>query len=321
MCSAMMAFSWQGALLLILAAVVAVYADMQLECWPDSVRLTWAESRSQADTSLFRLGNCLPTSVTATEAVFTVYFSDCNFRTMVTGDKLMYTNDLTYMSSTDSHIDPFTHSVFCTYERPKDWSPLLYEPVFHTYSQGALVFSMVLMNGNFSGPAKSTSFLLGSLIPIIATVEEKGHHPLLLLIEECVASTTPELQPESNLYPIITNKGCFVDSKLSRSKFEPRQKTSEIRLSLQAFKFALGEKVFIHCKLVAYDPINIDATKKTCHYVNHGWELLDNPAYSDLCHCCDTSCKSRRMRSIAPGMLGKVQKTVVGPLVINDVNS
>nr|XP_046265533.1 zona pellucida sperm-binding protein 3-like isoform X2 [Scatophagus argus] len=298
----MMAFFWQGALLLSLAAAMLVYADMKLECRPDFVILVWTESRSQADLSLFRLGNCFPTSFSARAAVFNVDVNDCNFRRMVTGDQLTYTNDLTYISSPDSHILPFSHPVVCAYERPKDWYPMIYDPVFDTYGQGDLVFHTELMNGDFSGPAESTNFPLGSFIPIMASVVQKTHQPLLLLLEECVASTTPELQPESIIYPIINNKGCLVDSKISRSKFEPRQKSSEIHLSLQAFRFALGEEVFIHCELVAWDPIGLDNTKKACHYNReHGWELLDNLAYSNLCDCCESSCKSRRKRSLVSG--------------------
>ncbi|KAF7651398.1 hypothetical protein LDENG_00111690 [Lucifuga dentata] len=104
----------------------------------------------------------------------------------------------------------------------------------------------------------------------MASVEQKSHQPLLLLLEECVAATTAVLQSDSNIYPIITNKGCLVDSKRARSKFEPREKSSEIRLSLQAFKFAVGEEVFLHCMLVAWDPIGLD-NSKACHYVKeHG---------------------------------------------------
>uniref|UniRef100_A0A4W6CPT2 Zona pellucida glycoprotein 3f, tandem duplicate 1 n=1 Tax=Lates calcarifer TaxID=8187 RepID=A0A4W6CPT2_LATCA len=298
----MMAFSWQGVLLLSLVAAVSVYADMKLDCRPGFVTVVWTESRSQADPSLFRLGNCFPTSITAREVVFSVDFNDCNFRTMVTGNQLIYTNDLLYISSPDSSVLPVIHPVVCTYERPKDWYPLIYDPVFNTYGEGDLVFAIRLMNDDFSGPAKSTSFPLGSFIPIMASVELMNHQPLLLLLEECVAAATPELQPESNLYPIITNKGCLVDSKISRSKFEPRENPSEMHLSLQAFRFALGKEVFIHCKLVAWDPIGLDNTKKACHYVkDQGWELLDNPAYSNLCDCCDSSCKSRKMRSVLSG--------------------
>ena len=45
------------------------------------------------------------------------------------------------------------------------------------------------------------------MIPIMASVEQTSHQPLLLLLEECVAATTPELHHETSLYPIITNKG------------------------------------------------------------------------------------------------------------------
>ncbi|XP_074506440.1 zona pellucida glycoprotein 3f, tandem duplicate 1 [Sebastes fasciatus] len=318
----MMAFFWQGALLLSLAAAMSVHADMTLDCRPDLVTLVWTESRAQADMSLFRLGSCLPTSLSVGEAVFSVDLNDCNFRRLVTGNHLMYTNDLTYLSSPGSHIVGFTHPVVCAYERPKDWYPSIYDPVFHTYGLGALVFHIGLMNDDFSGPAESASFPLGSFIPIMASVAQKTHQPLLLLLEECVAATTPELQPESIIYPIITNKGCLVDSMISRSKFEPRQKSSEIRLSLQAFRFGLGEEVFIHCKLVAWDPNGLDNTKKACHFVKEqGWELLDNTAHSNLCDCCESSCKSRRMRSISSGKHGMVQNAVLGPLKITDVNS
>ncbi|KAK5895294.1 hypothetical protein CesoFtcFv8_011895 [Champsocephalus esox] len=178
------------------------------------------------------------------------------------------------------------------------------------------------MNDDFSGPAESTRFPLGSIIPIMASVVQETHQPLLLLLEECVAATTPELYPESTMYPIISNKGCLLESVSSRSKFEPRQKSSEIRLSLQTFTFAMGEEVFIHCKLLAWDPNGLDSTKKACHFVEgHGWELLDNLAQSNLCDCCESKCKSRRQRSVASEKHGMVHKAVIGPFTITDVNS
>ncbi|XP_068196775.1 zona pellucida sperm-binding protein 3-like [Antennarius striatus] len=288
---------------------------MNLDCGPDSVTLVWTETRAQANTSLFRLGSCFPTSLSAREAVFTVDFSDCSFSRMVTGDKLTYANDLIYVSPPDSPIPSFTRPVACVYDRPKDWFPVIYEPVFDTYGQGDLVFHIGLMNGNFSGPAESASFPLGSMIPIMASVAQKSHQPLLLLLEECVAASTPELQPESSVYPIITNKGCLMDSKVSRTKFEPRLKFSEIHLLLQAFRFAEGEEVFLHCRLVAWDPDSLDHTRKACHYdQQQGWELLDDPANSHLCDCCESSCRSRRTRSTSAGK--HEQKAILGPLTI-----
>lgn len=47
----------------------------------------------------------------------------------------------------------------------------------------------------------------GSFLPIWATVEQKSHQPLLLLMDECVAASEPELRPGSLVHPIIGNKG------------------------------------------------------------------------------------------------------------------
>lgn len=58
-----------------------------------------------------------------------------------------------------------------------------------------------------SGVAQTNVIPLGSFMPIWAAVEQKSHQPLLLLMEECVAVSTPDLQAEGQVYPIITNKG------------------------------------------------------------------------------------------------------------------
>ncbi|XP_053738379.1 zona pellucida glycoprotein 3f, tandem duplicate 2 isoform X1 [Synchiropus splendidus] len=277
-------------------------ADLTVDCGPEAASVVWTDRRPEVDVSLFRLGGCFPTSVSAQQVVFSVAFTDCNFRRMVTGDHLVYSGDLSYSSSPGSIIQPFTHRVECSYERPQDWYPMIYEPVFQTYAFGDLVFHMSLMNRDFSGPAESSRFSLGSFIPILASVEQRSHQPLLLLLEECVASATAELQPDGLLYPVITNKGCLVDSRMSLSKFLPRDDPSKLYLSLQAFRFAAGEQVFLHCKLVAADPDGLDVTKKACHYVHEqGWELLDNVNFSHLCDCCESTCQSRWRRTTETG--------------------
>uniref|UniRef100_A0A3B5LDV3 Zona pellucida glycoprotein 3f, tandem duplicate 1 n=1 Tax=Xiphophorus couchianus TaxID=32473 RepID=A0A3B5LDV3_9TELE len=277
--------------------------DLKLDCGPDYVTLVWSDSRSQADASLFRLGSCFPTTFTTQEVVFNVELDNCNFRRLVSGNELNYTNDLFYMSSRDSYVLPFTLPVVCSYQRPKDWYPILYDPVSSTYGVEDLVFYIELMNADFSGPAETATFPLGSMIPIMASVEAVAHQPLLLLLEECVAATTSDLEIAVETYTIITNKGCLVDSKISHSKFEQRQKASELRLLLQAFRFGLGQEV-------------------TCFFMwlhQEGlWELLDNPVYSSICDCCDSSCKTRRARSPGAGN-GLFQKAVIGPLTIPDL--
>lgn len=84
------------------------------------------------------------------------------------------------------------------------------EITFHIFLVGNhSVINSRLTTGDFSGPAESNHFVLGSFIPIMASVVHNGHQPLLLLLEECVASTSSELQSETGTYPIITNKGYF----------------------------------------------------------------------------------------------------------------
>uniref|UniRef100_A0A8C6TTI2 Zona pellucida glycoprotein 3f, tandem duplicate 1 n=1 Tax=Neogobius melanostomus TaxID=47308 RepID=A0A8C6TTI2_9GOBI len=272
------------------------------------------------DTSLFRLGNCLPTSVTPTQAVFKVELSDCKFSLLVTGDRMVYSNSLVYVSSPESDLVPFSHSVTCEYQRLEtDWYPMIYNPVFDILGQGELVFHIGLMNYDFTAPAESASFPLGSLIPIVANVQQMSHQPLQLFIEECVATTTPTLLPNSHTYAIISNKGCLVDSKLSRSRFV-RRESSEILLLLQAFRFSTaGDQVYLHCTLMAWAPAGLDKTRKACNYVQgHGWELVDNPSRSNICDCCESNCNSRRTRSTLFGDHGTMHEAVLGPITITE---
>lgn len=56
---------------------------MKLDCEAGFVTLVWTDSRALADTSLFRLGSCPPTSFSSREAVFRVDVNDCGFSRMV----------------------------------------------------------------------------------------------------------------------------------------------------------------------------------------------------------------------------------------------
>lgn len=120
--------------------------------------------------------------------------------------------------------------------RPEGWIPPFLNPGSGvSEGRGGLVFHMALLNGEFenyqtqhvdtlrtnlkpffflsppaeqlTGIAKTNVIPLGSFMPIWAAVEQRSHQPLLLLMEECVAATTPQLRPDSLVYPIISNKG------------------------------------------------------------------------------------------------------------------
>ncbi|KAJ8387638.1 hypothetical protein AAFF_G00151880 [Aldrovandia affinis] len=311
---------WFVVLLLVVVGDGVVHTDVSVDC--DSnymVVVMWAERRhGTGDPYLLLLGNCLPVQpstgkVGRMEAIFSAQLDDCNFRRTITESQVIYSNELSYMA--EAGDTPTIYPVECVYERVKDWTPPLYVPAWNASGYGDLLFHVAIMNADFSGPAQSSTFHLGSLIPIWAAVDQQTHLPLLLLLDECVATTSPGLDPSGPVYPIITNRGCLLDSKVGRSRFLPRVKTSELQLYLQAFKFALDQDVYIHCKLLVWDPQSLDEGKKTCDFSKDKgrWELLDDPSQSSLCSCCDSHCKYRKTRGVELGLL---RDAVLGPLVI-----
>uniref|UniRef100_A0A8C2A965 ZP domain-containing protein n=1 Tax=Cyprinus carpio TaxID=7962 RepID=A0A8C2A965_CYPCA len=161
-------------------------------------------------------------------------------------------------------------------------------------NEGLVTFNMELMNSDFSAPAPSMRFQLGSIIPFRATVESQSHRLLKIYMERCVAATDANISRAAQVHPIIANIGCLIESKSANSSFLPRRRPAEIRLYLQAFKFALGQNIFLHCDLEAWDVQCVD--RKACHYMQQQWELLDDPSQSNLCSCCEFTCY-RRMES------------------------
>ncbi|KAF4117565.1 zona pellucida glycoprotein 3f, tandem duplicate 1 isoform X1 [Onychostoma macrolepis] len=302
-----------------LAVFFVAQAAVTVDCGKNSVSVRWIDVNSQVDPSLLRLGNCPPTQVSVnsqgSEAVFYSEFLTCNIRRLVTTNEIIFETEIT--SPMLSKSTPVYYPVACAYKREEDWAPPLYDPLrFHTHGQGDLKFRMALMKDDFSGVATTTTFSLGSMIPIAASVVQQNHQPLILLLDECLASTTSELAPDSHVYPLITNKGCLVDSKNTNSRFLPRNQLSEIRLSLQAFKFPTGEDVYLHCRLVAWEPRDLDSGSKACQYdrTSSRWVLVDDPSQSSLCSCCDTSCQGRKKRGITADAIAV--NSVIGPLVI-----
>ncbi|KAM3866149.1 zona pellucida sperm-binding protein 3-like [Diretmus argenteus] len=262
-------------LAVVAAAAVVANADILVECLKDSVNITWTITPDVVPARLF-LGNCMASqfSVLPTGervATFNYKLDDCKFKREVIPE---------------GFIPPFLSPGSGAIE-----------------GHGRLVFHMALLNADLKGIATTNIIPLGSFIPIWAAVEQASHQPLLLLLEECVAAATPELQPDSQVYPIITNKGCLLDGKKANSVFLPRYHSSAITLLLQSFKFSLRKKVYIHCKLVVWDPEVLTESKKACNYVKEtgSWELLDDPAQSHLCSCCDSTCSSRYKREAGSG--------------------
>ncbi|XP_062337309.1 zona pellucida glycoprotein 3f, tandem duplicate 2 [Osmerus eperlanus] len=319
----MVSFLKQG---VIIFAVIATFVntDIDVDCGKDYVTVKWrVHPDLVSNAARLFLGNCLPSQFivlpTGGEAIFIYSLNDCKFKRLLTGNRVIYTNQLTYRPYGKPEPAVFTYQIKCVYNGSEELDPRFLQSAYGSVKgNGELVFHMGLLNENLTAMARTNVILRGSFIPIWAAVEQGDHQPLLLLMDECVAALTAELQPETQVYPIITNHGCLVDGKAERSKFLSRYHSSAIVLYLNSFKFDMGQEVYIHCNLVAWDPEELNESRKACHYVeeNEQWELLDDVLQSSLCNCCDSKCSSRLKRGVPSEPQGLVQNSVIGPLII-----
>ncbi|KAG7329887.1 hypothetical protein KOW79_006109 [Hemibagrus wyckioides] len=314
-----MYFIWLVYFVLTTANVVVSQKDIQVKCGKDSLTVRWKVTESLAETPFkLLLGDCFPSKFLPTadgggEAIFRYRFSNCRFRQKKTFDELIYENELTFRPLIKSNTGQLVYPIKCASRRP---FPVVKPPFGVLEGHGELIFHMGILNDDLSGLAVSNSFPLGSFINIWASVVEQAHQSLMVYIEECVASNTLALEPQSWTYPIITNKGCLVDGKTGASSFLPRNQSSSLVLQLQTFKFEAEQEVYIHCKLAVWDPEDFTEDNKACNYnkATGKWELLDDPFQSDLCNCCERDCVYKTTQISRPGPQGPAQSSVLGPL-------
>uniref|UniRef100_A0A8C1HZX3 ZP domain-containing protein n=1 Tax=Cyprinus carpio carpio TaxID=630221 RepID=A0A8C1HZX3_CYPCA len=295
-------------LLLMLVAAAVAQNEVTVDCGGDSVTVRWRlDSHQKLDPSKALLGSCPPKSTESGDTLlFSVSLGACGFFRQVTLDRVTYSNLLTYERSPPL---PFlSHAVQCVYDLPGSSAEEEDDE-----DDGAVTFSLELMNSDFSAPAPALHFRLGSVLPVRAAVESRSRRPLWIYIESCLAATDPEISRAAHVHPIITNAGCLMESKWGNSSFLPRRRPAEMRLYLQAFKFALGQNIFLLCDLEAWDVQRMD--QRACHYIQqqHRWELLDDPSQSYICSSCETSF-FRRTDTVS----GVSARKVLGPFVMEE---
>ncbi|XP_059396897.1 zona pellucida sperm-binding protein 3-like [Carassius carassius] len=301
-----------GWLLLLFVATAKAKNDLTVDCGSgDSVTVRWRprlDSSQKLDPSRGLLGNCPPSFTMSDDMlIFYALLRDCGFLKQVTADSVTYSNMLIYDRQPEL---PFIFQrVQCVYDSAV--SKMTAFGAVEDEKEGLVTFSMELMNSDFSAPAPSMRFQLGSVIPIRATVESPSHRQLKIYMESCVAATDANISRAAQVHPIIANVGCLMESKSGNSSFLPRRHPAEMRLYLQAFKFALGQNIFLHCDLEAWDVQCMD--RKVCHYrqQQRRWELLDDPSQSYVCSCCEFSCFWR-----TDCTKGLSARKVLGPFVM-----
>ncbi|XP_068196774.1 zona pellucida glycoprotein 3f, tandem duplicate 2 [Antennarius striatus] len=314
-------------ILLAICAPAGANPDITVKCLEDSVRIWWRiGSRLVPQAARLFLGSCMPTKLKVLpggggEVFFNQPFTKCKFKRLIKGKHIVYQNEVTFRPRPRSKPAAYKHPIKCVYKRPEGWVPPFLNPGSGvSEGRGELVFHMALLDERLAATAKTNVIPPGSFMSIWAAVEQKSHQPLLLLMDECVAAATPALRPDSRVYPIISNKGCLLDSRRGNSGFLPRRHSSSLILHLQSFKFPLGDEVYIHCKLVAWDPGALHEGRKVCHYLKEAgrWELLDDPSRSSVCSCCDGTCSSRPRGTPGQEPRSFSHRSVLGPLAVVD---
>uniref|UniRef100_A0A8C1U201 ZP domain-containing protein n=1 Tax=Cyprinus carpio TaxID=7962 RepID=A0A8C1U201_CYPCA len=273
--------SWSCAVLMNRSGLCA---EVTVDCGGDSVTVRWRlDSHQKLDPSKALLGSCPPKSTESGDTLlFSVSLGACGFFRQVTREQSNVTSGLLR--------NPIPKKITLRFKMLLIIRQSDYKLHFFFFLNG-LHYVIYLHNSDFSAPAPALHFRLGSVLPVRAAVESRSRRPLWIYIESCLAATDPEISRAAHVHPIITNAGCLMESKWGNSSFLPRRRPAEMRLYLQAFKFALGQNVsiFLLCDLEAWDVQRMD--QRACHYIQqqHRWELLDDPSQSYICSSCETS--------------------------------
>ncbi|XP_051780839.1 zona pellucida sperm-binding protein 3-like isoform X1 [Erpetoichthys calabaricus] len=287
------------------------------------------------------IGGCGVTSQTPTAFVIEAPLQGCGSNVTMVSDEIVYYFTLDYNPSPIPGLpivrtNPAVVQIECHYPRNHNVSSNALNPTWVPYTstisaQDVLGFSLIIMNSDWSGPSSSNVFYLGDLINLQASVDSTNHVPLLLFVDNCVASSASN--GSAPIYTFIGNNGCFTDSKVTGSNSQfitPRIAPSILQFELDAFRFygVATSSVFITCRLkVTLASQAIDNLNKACTYITglSQWTSVDGS--NQVCSCCDANCATGQKRRIEmarrrPGRSVKTtpvewEKTlVVGPLFL-----
>ncbi|XP_048339101.1 zona pellucida sperm-binding protein 3-like [Sphaerodactylus townsendi] len=257
-----------------------------------------------ADLSLGSSG-CKHTSLDSAEdtVVFEVGLHECGSTVQMTPDSLIYSISLYYKPNPGSNpviirTSPVEVPIECHYPRKDNVSSKAIKPTWVPFSstlsaEERLVFSLRIMNDDWSAERTSKRYQLGEAINIQADVNTVNHVALRLFVDNCVATLSPD-RDSAPRYSIIDFHGCLVDGRsegASSTFLSPRTRPDSLQFTVDAFRFAQDQKdlVYITChlKVIAGDQIP-DALNKACSFnkARSSWSVLEGP--DGICRCCET---------------------------------
>ncbi|XP_051897797.1 zona pellucida sperm-binding protein 3-like [Pristis pectinata] len=254
-----------------------------------------------ADVTLERAG-CRPTSIyTQNHTIFFdyglyVYGSELQ----MVGDYLVYTTHLNHTPQAHGATIVRTNGaivpVQCRYFRKGNVRSNPMKPTWIPFSstrsgERRLSFSLWLMNDDWLTEHSSTTYYLGELIHIEASISMINHMPLKLYIDRCVATLSRDKYSTPRC--IIDYNGFLLDSAAedSFSAFVlagAEREVDKLRFDLDAFRFFGDERsLFITCRLKVAAVDQIDPVNKasTFQKTQNMWAPLEETSV-DICSCC-----------------------------------
>ncbi|NXD86737.1 ZP3 protein, partial [Halcyon senegalensis] len=249
--------------------------------------------------------------------IFTAGLHECGSVVQITPDSLIYRTLLNYDPSPASNpviirSNPAVIPIECHYPRRENISSNAIQPTWAPFSSALsaeerLVFSLRLMNEDWSAERPFTGFQLGDVLNIQAEVGTESHVPLRLFVDSCVAALSPGTDSSPH-YAIIDFNGCLIDGRsddTSSAFITPRPREDMLRFRIDVFRFAGDARnlIYITCHLKvtpvdqAPDPLN-----KACSFnkARNTWAPVEGTR--DICSCCETgNCESPALsRRLSP---------------------
>ncbi|XP_018421316.1 PREDICTED: zona pellucida sperm-binding protein 3-like [Nanorana parkeri] len=256
--------------------------------------------------------SCKPSlqSNDTTTIIFLNDLQECGRTLQVTSDYLIYSSVLTYSPLANGVIirsNPAAVPIHCIYPRHGNVSSKTIKPTWAPFSttvstQEKLLFSLTLMAEDWSGPRSSSVFQLGQSLNIEASVNTENHMSLIVFVDSCVATTSPDPNSSPN-YDIIAANGCFMDAMTdaTSSAFRsPRIQQDKLQFTLEAFRFKDVDVsvIYITCNLRAVPASQVpDAMNKACSFNRQlgSWSPVEGS--SNICQCCfDYICERLKRR-------------------------